>query len=50
MIRTVDIKRDNTVIGKDGIVIIDPDLFYTMHSSREFISKLNKNNLLYLDS
>ena len=48
MIRTVDIKRDNTVIGKDGIVIIDPDLFYTMHSSREFISKLNKKNLLYL--
>ena len=48
MIRTVDIKRDNIVIGKDGIVIIDPDLFYTMHTSREFISKLNKKNLLYL--
>ena len=28
MICTDDIKRDNTVIGKDGIVIIDPDLFY----------------------
>lgn len=42
MICTDDIKRDNTVIGKDGIVIIDPDLFYTMQSSREFISTLNK--------
>ena len=48
MICTDDIKRDNTVIGKDGIVIIDPDLFYTMQSSREFISTLNKKNLLYL--
>ena len=48
MICTDDIKWDNTVIGKDGIVIIDPDLFYTMQSSSEFISKLNKKNLLYL--
>ena len=48
MIRTVDIKRDNTVIGKDGIVIIDPDLFYTIESSKEFISILNKKNLLKL--
>ena len=48
MICTDDIKRDNTVIGKDGIVIIDPDLFYTMESSKEFISILNKKNLLKL--
>ena len=48
MICTADIKRDNTVIGKEGIVIIDPDLFYTMESSKEFISTLNKKNLLNL--
>ena len=48
MICTDDIKRDNTVIGKDGIVIIDPDLFYTMQSSKEFISTLNKKKLLNL--
>lgn len=48
MICTDDIKRDNIIIGKDGIVIIDPDLFYTMESSKEFISTLNKMHLLYL--
>lgn len=55
MIYTDDIKRDNTVIGKDGIIIIDPDLFYTipdlfctMESSKELISTLNKKNLIYL--
>ena len=48
MICTDDIKKDNTVISKDGIVIIDPDLFYTMQSSREFISALNKKKLLNL--
>ena len=48
MICTDDIKRDNTVIGKDGIVIIDPDLLYTIESSKEFISILNKKNLLKL--
>lgn len=48
MICTDDIKRDNTVIGKDDIVIIDPDLFYTIESSKEFISILNKKNLLKL--
>lgn len=48
MICTDDVKRDNTVIGKDGIVIIDPDLFYTMQSSKEFISTSNKKKLLNL--
>lgn len=48
MICTDDIKRDNTVIGKDGIVIIDPDLFYTIESSKELISTLNKKKLLHL--
>ncbi len=48
MICTDDIKKDNIVISKDGIVIMDPDLFYTMQSSREFISALNKKKLLNL--
>ncbi len=45
---TDDVKRDNAVIGKDGIIIIDPDLFYTMESTKETILKINKNNLLQL--
>lgn len=48
MICTDDVKRDNTIIGKDGIVIIDPDLFYTMESSKEFILALNKMKLQHL--
>ena len=32
---------------KDGIVIIDPDLFYTMQSSKEFISTLNKKKYTF---
>ena len=48
MICTDDIKRDNAIIGKDGIVIIDPDLFYTMDSSKDSIFTLNKKNLLKL--
>ena len=48
MVCTDDIKKDNTVIGKDGIVIIDPDLFYTINSPIDFISLLNKKNLLNL--
>lgn len=48
MICTDDIKRDNAIIGKDGIIIIDPDLFYTMDSSKDSIFTLNKKNLLKL--
>ena len=43
-----DLKRANTIIGKQGIVVIDPDLFYISSSSVEEISKLNRNWLLGL--
>lgn len=45
---TDDIKKSNTIISKTGIIIIDPDLFYTSESSKESISTLNKKNLLDL--
>ncbi len=48
MIRTHDIKRDNTIISKDGIIIIDPDLFNIIKTSKEFLSSLNKKDLLNL--
>lgn len=47
MICTDDVKRKNSVIGKNGIIIIDPDLFYTVKSPRG-VSKLNNKNLLKL--
>lgn len=48
MICADDTRRDNTIIGKDGIVIIDPDLFFLAESSKRNISTLNKKNLLHL--
>ncbi len=45
---TEDIKKDNTVINKEGIIIVDPDLFFTMDTSTSLISILNKKNLLNL--
>lgn len=48
MICTDDIKKENTVISKESIIIIDPDLFYTMEKSKESISALNKKKLLNL--
>lgn len=48
MICTNDLKRDNCIIGKDCIVIIDPDLFYIKDSSKKDISTLNKKELLEL--
>ena len=48
MICTEDIKRDNAIIGKTGIIIIDPDLFYTTEASKDFVSALNKKKLLNL--
>ena len=47
MICTDDVKRKNSVIGKNGIIIIDPDLFYTVKSPKG-VSKLNNKNLLKL--
>jgi hypothetical protein len=57
-----DLKRDNTILGKDGIVLIDPDMFrmnaklseimdidlYSLMGRRTNISLLNKNKLLGL--
>ena len=49
MICTDDIKRDNAILGKNNIVIIDPDFFYTVETSnKEYVSTLNKLKLLNL--
>ena len=45
---TKDVKRANTIIGKEGIVIIDPDLFYIVDSSDAFLRQMNKKNLFEL--
>lgn len=45
---TDDIKRDNSILGKNGIIIIDPDLFYIVDSSDAFLRQMNKKNLLQL--
>lgn len=45
-----DIKKRNTVINRNGIVIIDPDLFYMFNkdASKNFMSLVNKRRLLEL--
>ena len=45
---TNDVKRDNSILGKNGIVIIDPDLFYIIDSSDAFLRQINKKNLFKL--
>ena len=35
-------------LGKNGIVIIDPDLFYLVESSDAFLRQINKKNLFKL--
>ena len=45
---TNDVKRDNSILGKNGIVIIDPDLFYLVESSDAFLRQINKKNLFNL--
>lgn len=44
---TKDVKRANTIIGKEGIVIIDPDLFY-IPKEKENVALINQLNLLSL--
>lgn len=44
---TKDVKRANTIIGKEGIVIIDPDLFY-IPKEKENVALINQLNLLNL--
>lgn len=45
---TGDVKRKNTVIENDRIIMIDPDLFYQSKDSKIFISIANKKNLFHL--
>lgn len=48
-IYTDDLKRENTILGKNEIVIIDPDYFsINMDFSKSFISLWNKIKLLEL--
>ncbi len=44
---TKDVKRSNTIIGKEEIVIIDPDLFY-IPNEKENVALINQLNLLSL--
>lgn len=45
-----DVKRRNTVINRNEIIIIDPDLFYIFNenASKDFMSLVNKRKLLEL--
>lgn len=44
---TCDIKRENSILSHDGIVIIDPDLFAkTERHQDDYIATANKQNLL----
>ncbi len=45
---TNDVKRANTILTEESIVIIDPDLFLFSQDSQKELSILNKKNLLYL--
>lgn len=44
---TKNVKRANTIIGKEGLVIIDPDLFY-IPKEKENVALINQLNLLNL--
>lgn len=43
-------KKRNTIINRNGIVIIDPDLFYMFNkdTSKDFRTLINKRRLLEL--
>lgn len=45
---TNDVKRKNAIVGKEKIVIIDPDLFYISDYTKKEILTINKKNLLKL--
>lgn len=47
---TEDVKKRNTIINRNGIVIIDPDLFYMFNknTSKDFRTLINKQRLLEL--
>lgn len=48
MIIADDVKRKNVLLSHNGIIIIDPDTFYTMEASKTFIATENKKKLLNL--
>ena len=48
MICTSDVKRANAILNKNGIIIIDQDLFYIDKCSKRSISIKNKEKLLVL--
>ena len=41
-----DVRRDNVIIGKENIVVIDPDLFFITNVFGEQIELKNKYKLL----
>ncbi len=45
---TDDVKRKNAILSHSGIVIIDPDTFYTSSLSKQDIAIENKMELMYL--
>lgn len=48
MIWLDDIKKDNTILTTNNIVVIDPDLYKIYQSSKEYLSRLNKIELIKL--
>ena len=47
-ILTDDVRRVNTILGNNTIVIVDPDQFLVTVDSLKYISKSNKKKLLFL--
>ena len=47
-ILTDDVRRDNTILGKDKIIIVDPDQFLVTCDSIRYISIINKRKLAFL--
>lgn len=47
-IQTEDMKRENTAMSSNGIVILDPDCFYISKDSKSTLKVKNKENLLHL--
>lgn len=42
-----DVKRDNAILGKEGMVLIDPDTYFLSTMAKEKIAIQNKRNLLH---
>ena len=48
LIITDDVKRKNSILSHSGIIIIDPDTFYTSSFPKQDIAVINKKELLTL--